>query len=72
MSSICFETESSSSGRRLNIQLWYGTLYVSLYNYTYKSGHKQRLYKSSVIDAVNFKFKYRLDSINQQNAPFLN
>jgi len=28
MSSTCFEPEGSSSGRRLYVQLWYGTLYV--------------------------------------------
>jgi hypothetical protein len=31
MSSTCFEPESSSSGRRLYIQLWYGSLYTHLY-----------------------------------------
>jgi len=28
MSSTYFETEGSSSGRRLYIQLWYGTFYM--------------------------------------------
>ena len=28
---MCFEPESSSSGRRLYMQLWYGTLYMHQY-----------------------------------------
>jgi len=28
MLSTCFETEGSSSARRLYIQLWYGTFYM--------------------------------------------
>jgi len=28
MSSTCFEAEGTCSGRRLSIQLWYGTFYV--------------------------------------------
>jgi len=27
MSSTCFEPEGSSSGRRMNTQVWYGTYY---------------------------------------------
>ena len=36
MSSKCFETEGSSAGRRLYIQLWYGTFYMHLYKQSIK------------------------------------
>ena len=42
MSSACFEPEGSSSGRRLYIQLRYGTLYMHQ--------HKQSVGKKSVFD----------------------
>jgi len=28
MSSTCFETDDTSSGRRLYVELWYGTIYM--------------------------------------------
>jgi len=28
MSSTCYEPEGSSSGRQMNIQVWYGTFYM--------------------------------------------
>jgi len=31
MSSICFEPEASPSGRRLYVQLWYGTFFMHQY-----------------------------------------
>ena len=31
MFSTCFEPEGSSSGRRLYVQLWYGTFYMHRY-----------------------------------------
>jgi len=31
MSSTCFKSDGSSSGRRLYIQLWYGTLHMHQY-----------------------------------------
>jgi len=34
MSSLCFETEGSSSGRRLYIQVWYSMLYIHQYKQT--------------------------------------
>jgi len=32
MSSTCFESEGSSSGRRLCIRVWYSVLYMHQYN----------------------------------------
>ena len=31
MSSTCFETEGLSSGRRMYVQVWYGTFYMHQY-----------------------------------------
>ena len=41
MSSACFEPEGSSSGRRLCIQLWYGTFYMQQYK---QSGRWKRIF----------------------------
>jgi hypothetical protein len=42
MSSTCFEPEGSSLGRRLYIQVWYGTFYMHQY--------KQSSGQTSVLD----------------------
>jgi len=39
MSSTCFESEGSSSGRRLYMQLWYSVLYMVWYSVLYMVWH---------------------------------
>ena len=43
MSSTCFELKGSSSGRRLNIQLWYSTFCMHHYKQTALLMHVKRI-----------------------------
>ena len=55
VSSTCFELEGSSSGRRLYIQAWYGTLYM----HQYKQYRLQpSTYKTAYVDACETTVPY--------------
>jgi hypothetical protein len=54
MSSLCFETEGSSSGKRLYIQVWYSMFYIHQYKQT--AGTTSFLAPDFVISVTVFSF----------------
>jgi hypothetical protein len=55
MSPTCFEPESSSSGRQLYIQSWYGTFYMHHYKQSCKVRIHSSTYNTAYTDACKAK-----------------
>ena len=72
LSSTCFETLGSSSGRRFYIQLWYNMIYMHQYKQSFRCKNTCNIKFYEAVCVMNAKVSYILDKSYICNGTFPN